>query len=143
MNTQHGVALTRFSLGAVLFAHGYILKVQTFTIGGFLGFAESLGIPALLAYAILFGEILGGLALMAGVLTRLTAWLSLPILVGATYVHIGNGWLFSAPNGGWEFPLVLVVMAISVGLAGAGSFALENTQAYKSIWQRAGLPTLA
>ena len=136
MNSAIGIALTRFSLGAILFAHGFILKVQTFTLAGWVGYAESLGIPAIVAYLVAYGEILGGIALMVGVLSRLAAWLSLPILIGAAYAHIGNGWLFSAENGGWEFPVLLVVMAVSVGLSGAGAFALENTSAYRKLLNR-------
>ena len=82
--------------------------------------------PAIAAYAVILGETLGGLALIFGVLSRWAAGLSLPILLGATYMHWGNGWLFSNANGGWEFPVILVVMAAGVVLGGAGSFALEN-----------------
>ena len=90
----------------------------------------------MVAYLVLFGEILGGLALVAGVLTRLVAWLSLPIVLGATAVHLGNGWLFSAENGGWEFPAVLVVMAVVIGLQGGGRFALEQTESYRNLLGR-------
>ena len=35
-------------------------------------------------------------------------WRSIPILAGATWVHIGNGWVFSNANGGWEYPVFLI-----------------------------------
>ena len=126
MNVQHSQALIRISLGVVLLAHGFLLKVQTFGVAGTVGFFESIGLPAIAAYAVILGETLGGLALVFGVLSRRAAGLSLPILLGATYMHWGNGWLFSNANGGWEFPVILVVMAAGVVLGGAGSFALEN-----------------
>ena len=50
------------------------------------------------------GEVIGGIALMLGIFTKLAAWLSLPILLGATWMHLGNGWLFSAEGGGGGFP---------------------------------------
>ena len=128
--------LLRVTYGLILLAHGYLLKVQTFTVAGFVGYVESNGLPAVVAYLVLFGEILGGLALVAGVLTRLVAWLSLPIMLGATAVHLGNGWLFSAENGGWEFPAVLVVMAVVIGLQGGGRFALEQTESYRNLLGR-------
>ncbi len=128
--------LLRVTYGLILLAHGYLLKVQTFTVAGFVGYVESNGLPAVVAYLVLFGEILGGLALVAGVLTRLVAWLSLPIVLGATAVHLGNGWLFSAENGGWEFPAVLVVMAVVIGLQGGGRFALEQTESYRNLLGR-------
>ena len=126
MNVQHSQALIRISLGVVLLAHGFLLKVQTFGVAGTVGFFESIGLPAIAAHAVILGETLGGLALIVGVLSRWAAGLSLPILLGATYMHWGNGWLFSNANGGWEFPIILVVMAAGVVLGGAGSFALEN-----------------
>ena len=129
-------ALLRVTYGLILLAHGYLLKVQNFTVAAFVGYVESNGLPAVVAYLILFGEILGGLALVAGVLTRLVAWLSLPIMLGATAVHLGNGWLFSAENGGWEFPAVLVVMAVAIGLQGGGRFALEQTESYRNLLGR-------
>ena len=58
-------------------------------------------------------------------LVRPAALLSLPILIGATAMHAGNGWLFSAPQGGWEFPAFLTAaMLVQAGL-GAGAHALD------------------
>ena len=43
-----GLTMTRIALGIILFAHGYFLKVETFTIEGTVGFFESIGLPAIL-----------------------------------------------------------------------------------------------
>ena len=51
----------------------------------------------------------------------LAATLSLPILLGATFVHLGNGWLFSAEGGGWEFPASLTIIALAVAFMGSGN----------------------
>ena len=125
MNNQTlGLTVTRIALGVILFAHGYLLKIGTFTIAGTVGYFESIGLPALVAYLVIGGEVIGGIAIILGIFTKLAAWLSLPILLGATWMHPGNGWLFSAEGGGWEFPLLLVALAISVGLQGAGKYAV-------------------
>ena len=63
---------------------------------------------------------------MLGFQTRLAAAAVLPVLLGALWVHIGNGWVFSAPNGGWEYPLYLIVLAVAQVLLGSGAFALES-----------------
>ena len=76
MNVQHSQALIRISLGVVLLAHGFLLKVQTFGVAGTVGFFESIGLPAIAAYAVILGETLGGLALIFGVLSRWAAGLS-------------------------------------------------------------------
>ena len=124
-NPNYGATITRLSLGVILLAHG-LLKVFVFTIPGPVGFFESLGLPAISAYLTIFGEIVGGAALIAGLYTRLTALLSVPILLGATWAHAGNGWVFSNQGGGWEFPVLLVVMAIAVAVQGSGSFAFKT-----------------
>lgn len=121
----YGAFTLRVALGTVLLAHG-LLKLFVFTIPGTVGFFESLGLPPIVAYLTIFGEIAGGTALILGIYTRLTALLSLPILLGATWAHIGNGWVFSNAGGGWEFPALLAVLAISVALQGAGAFAVRK-----------------
>jgi putative oxidoreductase len=78
------------------------------------------------AYLTIFGEIAGGVALILGVQTRLAAALSVPIMMGATIVHLNNGWLFSADGGGWEFPASLTIIALTIALMGSGNrFALR------------------
>ena len=124
-NLNYGATITRLSLGVILLAHG-LLKVFVFTVPGTVGFFESLGLPAIIAYLTIFGEIAGGTALIAGLYTRLIALLSVPILLGATWAHAGNGWVFSNEGGGWEFPALLVVMAIAVAVQGSGAFALKK-----------------
>ena len=63
--------------------------------------------------------------LLLGVHARVTALALIPILLGATWAHSGNGWVFSAPNGGWEFPLFLVAAALTLGLLSDGKFAIK------------------
>lgn len=124
-SNNHGAFLMRAALGTVLLAHG-LLKIFVFTIPGTVGFFESLGLPALIAHLTIFGEVFGGIALILGIYPRLVAILSLPILVGAAWAHIGNGWLFSNQGGGWEFPVLLIALAIAVIFQGAGSFAIKR-----------------
>ncbi|MCI5050485.1 MAG: DoxX family protein [Rickettsiales bacterium] len=122
---NHGAFVTRAALGTILLSHG-LLKVFVFTIPGTVAFFESLGLPGFVAYLTILGEIAGGSAILLGLYTRLAALASLPILLGASWVHIGNGWVFSNEGGGWEFPVLLVVLAIVVALQGAGSFAMKR-----------------
>jgi putative oxidoreductase len=116
----------RVALGAMFVAHSLILKHFMFTLPGTAQFFESLGLPAALAYLTFWAELLGGIALLAGIGTRWVAIALVPILVGATWVHAGNGWVFSAPNGGWEYPAFLIVASLVQALLGDGRFALAN-----------------
>ncbi len=122
---QYAAFILRVSLGVMALAHGF-LKVFVFTIPGTVGFFESLGYPGVLAYAVTAGEILGGLALIAGVWTRYVALALVPVLIGATITHTGNGWLFSNLDGGWEFPAFWTVALIVQALLGDGAFSARS-----------------
>ena len=124
-NTNYGAMITRLSLGGVLLSHG-LLKVVVFTVPGTVAYFESLGLPAMAAYLTIFSEVVGGAAILLGLYTRLAALLSIPLLLGALWAHSGNGWVFSAEGGGWEFPLLLVVLAAAAAVQGSGPFALRK-----------------
>lgn len=128
MNEQklaaHGAFVLRLALGVMLLAHA-ALKVFVFTVPGTVGFFASLGLPAAAAYLTIAAEVLGGLALLAGFRTRLVALAVLPVLLGALWAHSGNGWVFSAPKGGWEYPLFLAMAALVQSLLGGGSFSWD------------------
>ncbi|NVO56968.1 DoxX family protein [Rhodobacteraceae bacterium B1Z28] len=124
-NSNYGALLTRLSLGSILVSHG-LLKVLVFTIPGTVGYFASLGLPASAAYLTIFAEIIGGTAILLGLYTRLASLLSIPLLLGALWAHANNGWVFSSEGGGWEFPLLLVLLAVVVALQGSGPFALRK-----------------
>lgn len=123
----YAALILRVSLGVLMLAHGLLLKVFTFGVAGTVGFFESIGYPGFFAYLVILGEIGGGLALILGVWTRAIAVLLLPIVLGATLQHWGNGWLFSAENGGWEFPAFLTVTLVVQALLGDGAYAWRPT----------------
>lgn len=121
----YAALLLRLSLGVMFLAHGLLLKVFTFTIPGTVSFFESIGYPGLFAYLVILGEVGGGLALILGIWTRPISLLLVPIMIGATLQHVGGGWLFSTPGGGWEFPVFWTVALIVQALLGDGAFALR------------------
>ena len=120
----YAALVLRVSLGALALAHG-LLKILVFTPAGTVGFFASLGMPAVLAYAVIGIEVGGGLALIAGVFTRQVAVMMIPVLLGAAFVHAGNGWLFSGEGGGWEFPAFWAAALAVQALLGDGAFALR------------------
>jgi putative oxidoreductase len=107
-------------------AHSLVLKYYTFTLPGTAQFFESLGLPGTLAYLTFWAELIGGLLLVAGIGTRVVALGLIPILAGAAWVHAGNGWVFSAANGGWEYPVFLIAASLVLALLGGGRFAVET-----------------
>lgn len=124
----YGALLLRVSLGTMYLTHGVVLKWMGFGLAGTAQFFESLGLPGALAYATVFAEAIGGVLLILGIQSRWVALALLPILLGALWVHAGNGWVFSAPNGGWEYPLYLVVLSVVQALVGDGAHALSPSR---------------
>ena len=114
----------RLGLGIMFIAHG-LLKVLVFTLPGTVGFFESVGFPGWMAYLVTAAEIGGGTLLILGFETRKVAIALIPVLLGATYVHLGNGWVFSNENGGWEYPLFLTLVTVVQALLGSGQYALR------------------
>ena len=121
-----GAFISRVSLGMVLLMHSAYLKLMVFTLPGTAAFFGSLGLPEFSAYIVFSIEVIAGIALILGVKTRLFAALVIPVLAGATWAHLGSGWLFTNTGGGWEYPLFLTAMAFVQLCLGDGKFALST-----------------
>lgn len=124
-NPDIGIASLRVSLGVVLLFHSAYLKMFVFTLPGTAQYFASLGLPELLAYIVFAIETVAGIMLILGVKTRLFSAMVIPVLLGATWVHSGNGWLFSNQGGGWEYPLILALMAFAQYHLGPGKYTLS------------------
>jgi putative oxidoreductase len=128
--TQHqrietATFLLRVALGIMYLAHSVALKLMTFGLSGTAGFFVGVGLPGWLAYVTFAAEAAGGVLLILGVQTRWVVLALSPALLGAIiWVHAGNGWVFTAPNGGWEYPAFLIVASAVQFLLGDGAYAL-------------------
>jgi len=116
----------RAGIGIVFLIHGIgkLLSIGPFAVGisGTAGFLTSLGIPAAIFFAwiVALAETFGGLFILVGFLTRYAAVaVAIDMIVAISLVHFKNG--FSSQNGGYEFPLVLLLGAIALILSGAGN----------------------
>ena len=124
---QSGILLLRVALGVMFLAHGFILKIWTIGPQGSAQFFAALGFPGWLAYPTMAAETIGGIMLVLGIQTRWVALALTPVVLGAFWVHSGNGWLFEARHGGWEFPLYLVVLCLAQAMLGDGACALSRS----------------
>jgi putative oxidoreductase len=121
----YAALVLRVSLGLMFIAHA-LLKIVVFTLPGTAQFFASVGFPGWAAYPVAMAELLGGALLIAGVYSRWVALGLVPVLLGAAAVHWANGWLFTAPNGGWEYPVFLAAAALVQALLGDGKYALSS-----------------
>jgi putative oxidoreductase len=121
----YAALLLRLTLGGLFLAHAS-LKIFTFTPAGTAKFFVSVGLPAGLAYVVIAAEVLGGIALILGVWTRVVAIAVTPILLGAIFtVHGAAGFFFDNAHGGWEYPAFWIVALIVQALLGDGAYALR------------------
>ncbi|MES2819442.1 MAG: DoxX family protein [Pseudomonadota bacterium] len=118
--------LLRITLASMWISHGLILKYFTYGIQGLATWLAGQGLAAGLAVPLVLAETLGGLLILFGIYGRWVSLALLPILFGALLIHAGNGWVFSNPNGGWEYPLLLAAVSLVHTLLGDGPLALKR-----------------
>ena len=124
--TPYAALLLRLGQGILFLAHGGLLKLGTFGVAGTMGYFGSIGYPPATGVVVIAAEILGGLALIAGLGVRWVSLALVPLMLGAMLQHTGNGWVFSGPGGGWEFPAFwTLTLLVQAGL-GAGALALDT-----------------
>lgn len=120
----YAVLALRVTTGALFLFHG-LVKLFVFTPAGTAGYFESIGLPGALGYLTMLVEIAGGVALILGVRTRIVSAALVPVLLGAAYFgHGANGFNWSNPNGGFEYPLMWAVVQGALALLGDGALAL-------------------
>lgn len=115
-----GWLLIRINLGLVFLVHGWA-KWKNFA--GTVEFFSSLGIATWLVYVVAAWELVGGLAVMCGWLTRFfSLGLAVIMAVAIMMVKFESGFV-----GGYEFELVLLLMSLALVLAGPGRYRLRLT----------------
>ncbi|MFC7391415.1 DoxX family protein [Scopulibacillus cellulosilyticus] len=125
-----GLLIIRLVIGLSFIGHGTQKLFGWFGghgIKGTGGFFESIGIKPGLAMAIMAGlsELVGGALFTLGFLTPLASLLIAVTMVAAIIkVHGKNG--FWVTENGFEFNLILIVVAIGVALIGAGDYSLDG-----------------
>ena len=137
LETRPDVALTvaRIALGAVMLPHGLQKTLGWFGGYGFSAtmqsFTQQMGIPAPFAFLAIVAESLGALALIFGLLSRVSAFgVGITILVAMLMVQLPNGffmnWFGNQKGEGMEFSLLMLGLAAITVLRGGGAFAIDT-----------------
>ncbi|MFC3059753.1 DoxX family protein [Paenirhodobacter populi] len=124
----YAALVLRVLTGVLFIIHG-LTKVFVFTPAGTAGYFQSLGLPGFLGYVAIALELVGGVALILGVYSRIFAVIfGVHLLGAALFGHAQNGFSFAAPNGGgWEYPVMWAVVMFALALLGDGAKALRPT----------------
>lgn len=126
---DHAALLLRLAMGVLFVLHAW-MKIAVFTPSGTAGYFASIGLPGFLAYVTIAAELLGGLALIAGLWTRWVSLALVPVMVGAAWFGHGSaGFFFSNAGGGWEYPAFWTVALVVQALLGDGAYSLTNRAA--------------
>lgn len=133
--------LLRVPLGVIFFAHGSQKLLGLFGGHGLTAtlknFEAHLGIPPVLTLLAIVAEFGGGLGVLCGFLTRLSAaGIATTMAVAIYKVHMANGFFLNvacAPGRGHgiEFNVALLGMALALVVAGGGQWAID-----RFIWKR-------
>ena len=124
LHPDAALLILRVVLGVIMLYHGWPkLTNLGGTIEGFSGMGVPL--PALSAVFATVAEVGGGLLLLFGVLTDVAGLLIAVDMLGAiVFVHAKNG--FAVNEGGIEWPLALMAMALAIALAGPGRYSVGS-----------------
>lgn len=121
--------LIRFAAGALMLPHGIPKLFGTFAPVLAKNVLAPLGFPAPVAVAYGLGalEVFGGTMLALGLLTRpLALMFAIETAVIAFFVAAPKGYFYSAPGGGFEYPMVLFILYVAILVRGGGRCAIDN-----------------
>lgn len=126
---NYSPVILRFALGVIFFAHGSQKLLGWFGGSGFDAtlqfFQQQLGIPPALAAISIFVEFFGGLMILLGLFTRVSAALiAINMAVALVTVHLSKG--FFIAGGGIEFVFALLFMSLYLAINGAGELSLDR-----------------
>src|SRR6476469_5195535 len=112
----------RLASGGLLLVHG-LVKVMGPGVNGVAGVMGRVGIqPAFAAAsAVMFLETVGAVCIVLGLFTRFFATaIAIELAVVTFGVSFKNGFSFSAPGGGWEYPFYWGLIFVAIAMRGGG-----------------------
>ena len=121
-----GLLILRAGLGILILFHGMDKIVHG--IGPIQGMVTGKGLPALLAYGVYLGEVLGPVLLVPGFHARIGAGLiAINMVIAILLAHTGD-LLSLSPHGGWRLELqgMYLMTALAIVCLGPGRFSLNQ-----------------
>ena len=121
----------RLALGSIMFVHGAQKVLGVWGGRGFNAWISGVAPLEILRPswfwlgAAAFSEFVGGLLILAGLLTRVAAFfIACVMVVAIAGVHWRHGFFLS--NGGYEYAFALLAIAISLMISGGGNLSVDQ-----------------
>ena len=119
------ILLLRLASALAFLYHGSAILFGVFGGPGPQQFAASHQWPVVLAYIVGLAQLAGGAGILTGVLFRAGAVCIIAVMLGAIFlVHLPHG--FDVSNGGAEYALTQLLLAIGFLLTGPGAYSLAR-----------------
>lgn len=130
---NYALTILRLVLGIVFFVHGAQKAFGWFGgygYAGTMGFFTQMGIPTVFGILAIAAELLGGIGLIVGLLSRIAAFgilCNMLVAVFLVHIHVGffMNWTGAQKGEGYEYHLLAAVMALTVVISGAGALSAD------------------
>lgn len=131
---NYAIFFLRVAAAMVILPHGAQKVLGWFGGHGFnatySAFTSGMGIPSILALLAILAESLGGLLLLLGLLSRVSAFGIATTMIVASTMHFQNGffmnWYGNAAGEGFEYHILMIAITTVLAIRGGGALALDN-----------------
>ncbi len=122
-----GLLILRLAVASIFIIHGYARIFTGEGMTGFIRVFSDVGIflPYITAWIVVLVELVGGICILIGLLTREFSLLLAIIMLGSIwFIHYANGFFISA--NGYEYHILLSGACFCLMLSGGGTGALDK-----------------
>lgn len=134
-NNDWAGLILRLTTGIVLFPHGAQKMLALFGGYGFSGtmgfFTDTMHLPWLIGFLVIFIEFVGSLSLIAGFASRVWSISIIVLMLGIIFTsHLNNGffmnWFGNQAGEGYEYHLLLIGLSLATLLQGSGKLSVDE-----------------
>jgi putative oxidoreductase len=134
-HTEWAGLVLRVTAGLIMLPHGLQKLFGVFGGYGFRAtmdyFINTLKLPVIIAFLVIFIESIGAIGLIAGFVSRIWAALFILVMIGAIYTTNLQHGLFMNWNGqqageGYEYHLLMIGICVGVLLIGSGRYSVDS-----------------
>lgn len=127
LDSDTGRLILRLSVGGMMLLHGISKVLHPASLDFISGMLSGYNLPAIIAYGVYVGEIVGPLMVIAGFYARLGGlFIAINMLFAIVLAHSGDVFSLSE-HGGWaiELQMFYLLTALAILFLGSGRYAMK------------------